>query len=71
MTADYHPSWFGWLYTPRGWLLVCSGATLGDCAAILSRCADERGLRDTDCLLTRNGAAPVGMPLGRVKEKTR
>jgi len=58
--------WSGWLWLGEHWWRACHAHTLADCAAKLSRAADEENVRDPDTILTRGGV-PVGPPLGRVK----
>ncbi len=57
--------WSGWLWLGGRWWRACQAGTLTECSTKLTRAADEEGVPDTDCLLTR-GSAPVGLPLGRL-----
>jgi hypothetical protein len=56
-------TWYGFIWTGTAWERVCTGDDLGECHRRLNRIADDRGVKDSFCVMT-GGGAPTFVPVG-------
>lgn len=63
-----HADWKGWIWLAGRWHFAAKGVSLDACSRALTKAADEEGVKDSDCVMTKGGV-PVGMPLGRCSRR--